>query len=278
MADLPLHCPDSHWKRSSRSCSLPPSIRSSWRRLPWLLMLGVALTGCASRDLLRQVTTGLCVPNARLTGLATPCRQVVKDPGFAVLRAPGERQHFILVPLRPLRGLESPALWQPGQPNWFGLAWRQRWYLSAWGQAPVADERIALALNAPSGRSQDQLHVHLACLRPEVREQLSPLVPELDEHWRALPMALAGGRYQARRLSEAQLLPADFFQALASQPPYPLPDPRLSLAVVALPSRDASRQFLLLAGRAGSQPGDQGSAERLLVADCQGTTGAPATQ
>jgi len=278
MADLPVRCPDSHWKRRARSCSLPSRIRSSWRRLLWLLMLGMALTGCASRDLLRQVTTGLCVPNARLIGLAAPCRQVVEDPGFAVLRAPGERQHFILVPLRPLRGLESPALWQPGQPNWFGPAWRQRWYLSAWGRAPVADERIALALNAPSGRSQDQLHVHLACLRPEVREQLWRLAPALDDHWRALPKALAGSRYQARRLSETQLLATNFFQALASQPPYPLPDPRLSLAVVALPSRDASRQFLLLAGRAGSQPGDQGSAERLLAADCQGTTAAPATQ
>jgi len=227
---------------------------------------------------LRQVTTGLCAPNARLTGFATPCRQVVGDPGFAVLRAPGERQHFILVPLRPLRGLESPALWQPGQPNWFGLAWRQRWYLSAWGQAAVADERIALALNAPSGRSQDQLHVHLACLRPELRRQLQRLAPGLDEHWRVLPEALAGSRYQARRLSETQLLAADFFPALASQPPYPLPDLRLSLALVALPSRDASRQFLLLAGRAGSQPGDLGSAERLLAADCRGTTAAPLTQ
>ena len=241
-------------------------------------MLAVTLAGCSSRELLRQVTTGLCAPNAQLTGLPTPCRQVVWKPGFAVLRAPGERQHFILVPLRPLRGLESPALWRPGQPNWFGLAWRQRWYLSAWGQAPVADERIALALNAPSGRSQDQLHVHLACLRPEVRKQLRDLAASLDEHWRVLPMALAGSRYQARRLSETQLLAADFFPALASQPPYPLPDPRLSLAVVALPSRDASRQFLLLAGRAGSQPGDQGSAERLLAADCRGTTAAPATQ
>lgn len=241
-------------------------------------MLAVTLAGCSSRELLRQVTTGLCAPNAQLTGLPTPCRQVVWKPGFAVLRAPGERQHFILVPLRPLRGLESPALWQPGQPNWFGLAWRQRWYLSAWGQAPVADERIALALNAPSGRSQDQLHVHLACLRLEVRQQLRDLAASLDEHWRVLPVALAGSRYQARRLSETQLLAADFFPALASQPPYPLPDPRLSLAVVALPGRDASRQFLLLAGRAGSQPGDQGSAERLLAADCRGTTTAPATQ
>ena len=241
-------------------------------------MLGLALTGCSNRELLLQVTTALCVPNARLTGLAAPCRQVVEDPGFAMLRAPGERQHFILVPLRPLRGLESPALWRPGQPNWFGLAWRQRWYLSAWGQAPVADERIALALNAPSGRSQDQLHVHLACLRPELRQQLWQLAPGIDEYWRALPVALAGSRYQARRLSETQLRATDFFQALASQPPYPLPDPRLSLAVVALPSQDAGRQFLLLAGRAGSQPGDFGSAERLLAADCQGTTTAPATQ
>ena len=88
MTDLPVRCPDSHWKRRARSCSLPSRIRSSWRRLLPLLMLSLALTGCASRDLLRQVTTGLCLPNARLTGLAAPCRQVVADPGFAMLRAP----------------------------------------------------------------------------------------------------------------------------------------------------------------------------------------------
>ena len=238
----------------------------------------MTLAGCSSREWLRQVTVGLCVPDARLTGSALPCRQVVANPGFAVLRAPGERQHFILVPLRPLRGLESPALWQPGQPNWFGLAWRQRWYLSAWGPAPVADDLIGLALNAPSGRSQDQLHVHLACVRPAIRRQLWRLAPELDERWRTLPVSLAGGRYQARRLSEAQLLATDFFAALAAHPPYPLPDPRLSLAVVALPSSAASRTFLLLAGRAGSQPGDQGSAERLLAPDCQGTSSLAVTQ
>ncbi|QDD92071.1 CDP-diacylglycerol pyrophosphatase [Pseudomonas oryzihabitans] len=241
-------------------------------------MLAMTLAGCSSREWLRQVTVGLCVPDARLTGSALPCRQVVAHPGFAVLRAPGEGQHFILVPLRPLRGLESPALWQPGQPNWFGLAWRQRWYLSAWGPAPVADDLVGLALNAPSGRSQDQLHVHLACVRPAIRRQLWRLAPELDEHWRTLPVSLAGGRYQARRLSEAQLLAPDFFAALAAHPPYPLPDPRLSLAVVALPSSAASRTFLLLAGRAGSQPGDQGSAERLLAPECQGTSSLAATQ
>ncbi|MEH3021108.1 MAG: CDP-diacylglycerol diphosphatase [Pseudomonas oryzihabitans] len=243
-----------------------------------LLVLAVTLAGCSSRELLRQVTVGLCEPNARLTGFASPCRAVVTDPGYAVLRAPGERQHFILVPLRPLRGLESPALWRPGQPNWFGLAWRQRWYLSAWGPAPVPDTWVGLALNAPSGRSQDQLHVHLACVRPELRLLLWRLAPAMDEHWRPLPGALAGSRYQARRLSEAQLLAPDFFRRLAMQPPYPLPDPRLSLAVVALPSPAARRDFLLLAGRAGSQPDDYGSAERLLAADCQGTTGPVATQ
>lgn len=271
-------CPDTHWKGSSPRCSPPSSARWSWWRQLSLLVLGMTLAGCSSRELLRQVTTGMCASNAWLTGQPAPCRQVVENPGFAVLRAPGEAQHFILVPLRPLRGLESPALWQPGQPNWFGLAWRQRWYLSAWGPAAVADDLVGLALNAPSGRSQDQLHVHLACLRPELRQQLWQLAPGMDDQWRALPMALAGSRYQVRRLSETQLLAADFFPALAADPPYPVPDPRLSLALVALPSRDASRHFLLLAGRAGSQPGDQGSAERLLAADCQGTTVAAATQ
>lgn len=241
-----------------------------------VLAMTLTLTGCSSRELLRQVTVGLCAPNARLTGFATPCRAVVADPGYAMLRAPGERQHFILVPLRPLRGLESPALWQEGQPNWFALAWRRRWYLSAWG--PVPDAWIGLALNAPSGRSQDQLHVHLACVRPGLRQQLWHLAPGLDDQWRPLPVALADGHYQAKRLSEAQLLAPDFFHDLAAQPPYPLPDPRLSLALVALPGRTASREFLLLAGRAGSQPDDYGSAEGLLAADCQGTTGPLATQ
>ncbi|MDR6678215.1 hypothetical protein J2W58_002412 [Pseudomonas psychrotolerans] len=74
------------------------------------------------------------------------------------------------------------------------------------------------------------------------------------------------------------MLAPDFFGALAANPPYPLPDPRLSLALVALPSSAASRRFLLLAGRAGSQPGDQGSAERLLAQDCQGTSSLAATQ
>ncbi|VTO15486.1 CDP-diacylglycerol pyrophosphatase [Klebsiella variicola] len=38
--------------------------------------------------------------------------------------------------------------------------------------APVPDNAISLAINSRSGRTQNHFHIHISCLRPDVRAQL----------------------------------------------------------------------------------------------------------
>ena len=47
-----------------------------------------------------------------------------------------------------------------------------RYRLAAEYGGPVPDDRLGMAINSAYGRSQNQLHIHLTCLREDVRRQL----------------------------------------------------------------------------------------------------------
>jgi CDP-diacylglycerol pyrophosphatase len=37
----------------------------------------------------------------------------------------------------------------------------------------VPDSAISLTINSPTGRTQNHFHIHISCLRPDVREKLN---------------------------------------------------------------------------------------------------------
>jgi CDP-diacylglycerol pyrophosphatase len=96
--------------------------------------------------------------------------------------------HGLVIPRARIRGIEEPrrpdGIW--------GIAW-------AAARRRIADEdAIALAVNPPGTRSQDQLHLHLVRLRSDARGLFdgsrSARVQKLDEVWSAAAKKAAAAK------------------------------------------------------------------------------------
>jgi CDP-diacylglycerol pyrophosphatase len=128
------------------------------------------------RGLLWQVVRA-CVLNHKITGAAFPCLAVDSaegsDKGYAVLRAPDERVRVIVTPIVRTTGIESPRLRGPEAPDYFHDAWLSRHFIAEDLAKPPKRGDLALAVNSKPGRSQDQLHIHIACIRTDVRQSVS---------------------------------------------------------------------------------------------------------
>ncbi len=119
-----------------------------------------------------------------------------------MLQNPRYPYHFILVPTAPLSGIESPLLLAGERTDYFGYAWLMRYRLAAEYGGLVPDDRLGMAINSAYGRSQNQLHIHLTCLREDVRRQLQAERPYIQEQWRPLPDKLLRHTYFARRVMQ----------------------------------------------------------------------------
>src|SRR5579871_1480337 len=118
------------------------------------------------RDALWQVVNGLCLGNQRLTASPAPCSYVDSAKGYALLH-PGA-VHYLLVPTVPIAGIESSDLLAPSSPNYWALAWQARSYLDDAAGVSVPRSVVGMAINSADARTQDQLHIHIGCLRRDV--------------------------------------------------------------------------------------------------------------
>ncbi|WP_260477016.1 CDP-diacylglycerol diphosphatase [Stenotrophomonas sp. 278] len=180
---------------------------------------------------------------------------------------------FLLMPLDKVSGIESPDLLQAGTPNYFAAAWQARAYTErALGQ-PLPRDVASLALNSAHGRSQNQLHIHVDCLRADIRDQLQAMQPAIGPTWQPLPQPLRGHVYQARRL-DGETLTADPIRLLADDLAAPGEMGRWSLVVVGQGDDARAPGFVLLATQADADAGHQASGEELQDHACAVLTGA----
>jgi len=214
-------------------------------------------------DALWQIVSEKCEPNQRATGLPAPCQRVDLAQGYALLKDLNGPLQYLLIPLAKITGMESPALLDPATPNFFAFAWQARAQLAAKRGAPIADSALSLAINAEYGRTQNQLHIHISCLRPDVRRALDRLAPTLSSRWQQ--EQLRQHAYQIRALTLPELTQRNVFIRVADEIPNArsemgkygmalaaLPDGRLALMAL-------ERNWLLL---------NRGSAEELQDHSC----------
>ena len=189
-----------------------------------------------------------------------PCLEVVPadaarpasaDGGYAVLADRKGGAHFLLIPTSRIPGIESPLISQPDAPNYFAFAWRARSYLAGKAGHRVPRETVGLAVNPPRARSQDQLHIHIECLRSDVLRALADASGHLEDAW--TPVEIGGAHFEARRLSGEELGERNPFEILARQPPDPRRSPADYTLVLAGMQFREGPGFALLAGteRAG---------------------------
>jgi CDP-diacylglycerol pyrophosphatase len=210
-----------------------------------------------------RVVHDLCLADARLSGHPAPCSKVDQDRGYAVLKDLEYPTHFILVPTARVTGIEDPKLLTPDSPNYWALSWENRHLLERRIGRPLPREAIGLAVNSVYGRSQDQLHVHIDCVRPDVARSLAAERDRIGPQWRRLDANLAGRHYLVRWMPEQDLAANDPFKLLAEMPSARAEMGRQALALIGAVSATGRPGFLLL------DEGDDGHSEALLDHACR---------
>jgi CDP-diacylglycerol pyrophosphatase len=193
--------------------------------LGWAATAGVpAEPGAAPapRDRLRFIVQEQCLPHWLRDHDPAPCVIVTPgagsaDPGFAVLADRKGGAHFLLIPTQTIRGVESPEARAPEALNYFDAAWSARAALAQFIGRAVPRAAVGLAVNPIHSRSQDQLHIHIGCLRAAVAQALKLRAAAIGPTWGTLE--LADFRYRALRIMGERPGAANPFRLLAQSLP-----------------------------------------------------------
>jgi CDP-diacylglycerol pyrophosphatase len=221
-----------------------------------LLATGRLVAIAADPNALWKIVHDRCAPGAA-TGNPTPCVRV--GPDDAVLKDIVGATQFLVIPTARITGIESPALLDPATPNYFADAWAARTDMIARIGHPMPRDTITLAINPPTARSQEQLHIHVDCIRPDIRAALK--AQTIGDSWTKLATPLAGQLYSAIRLSGEDLT-ANPFRLVADT----LPGAHDAMDHFTLVVIGAEPGFILLAGRVG--PDGEGHGEDIQDHAC----------
>jgi CDP-diacylglycerol pyrophosphatase len=160
-----------------------------------------------------------CVADFKLTGAPFPCLKVDlssdEDRGYVVL-GPPLLDELIVAPTREIVGIEDPFLQLAGAPNYFNAAWHARSFLRGTkGREPERDE-IALVVNSAVVRTQDQLHVHVGCLRTYPKLMLAAAAPSVPiGKWARIANVVPHVTFWATRLQGTDLSDIKPFSVVA---------------------------------------------------------------
>ncbi|HUO12926.1 MAG TPA: CDP-diacylglycerol diphosphatase, partial [Caulobacteraceae bacterium] len=176
----------------------------AWVRAAFLAA-GLALASCARADpnALWNIVHGKCAPNESATGKAAPCLAVDLAGGYAVLKDIRGRTQVLVIPTARITGIESPALLDAATPNFLADAWAARRFVERLAGRPIPRDDLALAVNSMDGRSQNQLHIHVDCIRADVRDYLATHAAAIARDWSGPDAVLRGHNYKVMRLDAA---------------------------------------------------------------------------
>ena len=225
----------------------------------------------ADPDALWKIVHDRCVPNQQRNTDPAPCAALSltggEAHGYAILKDIRGATQFLLIPTGRIKGIESPDILAPDAPNYFAAAWDARRFMAAVLHHDLPQEEVSLAINSPHARTQEQLHIHIDCLRPDVVAALHANVAAIGPAWAALPAPLASHPYRARWLAETELASSDPFKLLAADVGAAAM-PQQTLVVAGAVSADGQPGFVLLADHADPATGDRAGGEELQDHDC----------
>ena len=240
--------------------------------LALLALLAAAGPASADPDALWKIISEKCLPNEREYGQPAPCAKVDLDGGeargYVVLKDNVGDTQYLVMPTAKITGIEDPAVLAPGAPNYFADAWNEHHYIEDAAKHPLPRNAISLAVNSPHGRTQNQLHIHIDCIRPEIRDALEREQAAISDQWAPFPEPLAGHRYRTIRVA-GETLGADPFKLLANG----LPGARAAmrdwtLVVAGAFPAGGKPGFVILADQTDAATGDHASGEELQDHSC----------
>jgi CDP-diacylglycerol pyrophosphatase len=188
-----------------------------------LLLWPTATTHAFDPSALWNIVNDKCVPNQQQHGDPAPCAAVdLKggvEHGYVVLKDNNGPTQYLMLPTARIVGIEGPALQAPGATNYFAAAWDARRFVEKSLGHDLPVDRVGLAVNSILARTQNQLHIHIDCIRPDVRATLARLQSSIGTNWGALAEPLNGHSYQVMRVMGPTLDGHDPFKLLADGVP-----------------------------------------------------------
>jgi CDP-diacylglycerol pyrophosphatase len=246
-----------------------PSIRLTWIAAALgLAALAAPLSACADPNTLWNIVHGQCAPGEAAKGDPSPCLAVDLKGGYAVLKDRSGATQVLLIPTAKVTGIEDPAVLAPAAPNYFDDAWMARRFVNAMAGQVIARDALSLAVNSMYGRSQNQLHIHVDCIRVDVRAALKANLAQIGPSWAPIDLGVSGRHYEAMRVTGDDLGGRNPFRLLADGDPAARADMGLE-TLLAWPTSfaDGAVGFVLVADRASA--GDAASAEELQDHTCK---------
>lgn len=208
----------------------------------------------ADADELWRLVNDRCVPDLVTNADPAPCVAVdVADGlerGYAVAKDTQGPRQFLVIPTARIAGMESPALLDPDTPNYFAAAWRVRSFTEAAAGGVLPRDWISLAVNSAAARTQNQLHIHIDCLRADVHDALARYADAVGPQWVPFPVPLAGENYHAVAVGGDELAANPFLMLAAGLPGARADMGSHTLVVVGTDRPGRGPGFLILAARA----------------------------
>ncbi len=237
-------------------------------------LLAASAARAEDPDALWKLISTRCLPNAQAGQPPAPCVAVDIEGGVAhgtvVLKDRNGATQFLLMPTAKIPGMESPEILAPDAANYFAVAWAQHWRMDQAAGRAFPRDTLSLAINAMSGRSQNQLHVHIDCIDAGVRAAVHDNLASVGPHWAPFPQALMGHRYLAMRLDGEDFGGINPLRLVADGVPGAAADMgHQTLVAVGVTQADGRPGFVLLTDHA-DLPGDTASGEELQDHACRG--------
>jgi len=231
--------------------------------LSLVVALVTSATVHADPSALWNIVGGQCVPNQVVHDDPAPCAEVDLAAGSAVLKDLVGDTQFLLIPTERSSGIDDPAILAPTAPNYFAAAWRAKSFVDQRAGVELPRQWMSLAINSAYARSQDQLHIHVDCVRPDVHDALTRYGSAVGPAWAPFPVELAGHRYDAMSVA-GEDLQADPFRLLADGVAGARED-MASRTLVVVGSVDPTGRpgFVVLTDRADAATGNEAAGEEL---------------
>jgi CDP-diacylglycerol pyrophosphatase len=240
------------------------------------LLVGAFLLAVATRanpNALWNIVHGECVPDEQQHGNPSPCAKVDltagEAGGFAVLKDRNGDTQFLLIATQRIGGIESNLILLPGATNYFAAAWEARNQVEMILGHAMERDKLSLAVNSAIARTQNQLHIHIDCIRADVRDALLGASSSIGPQWTPLPVPLASRRYRAMRVNGSTLAGQNPFLLLAHGEPEAGADMAdYTLVVVGMQFAGDVPGFVILNDRADPALGDVAHGEDLQDHAC----------
>lgn len=238
-----------------------------------MLFLPAATAGVFDPSALWKIVNGQCVPNQQQHGDPKPCVEVdLKNGaarGHAVLKDINGKTQYLVIPTARIVGIEAPELLAPDAPNYFAAAWEARRFVETALGHDLPRENVGLAVNSILARTQNQLHIHVDCIRADVRATLARLRSSIGDQWGPVSEPVGGHPYWAMRVMGPTLDGHNPFKLLADGIPKARANMKMrTLVVVGMQFEGDAPGFVLLTDRVNPLIFDFAAGARLEDHSC----------